>query len=274
MDLPKTKIPPPDFRPLAFRTLKQVMGEADAGMQWIEVALRDLKRRFEERGFEALLELAKSHGVGVRHIRWTQLTLQCARLQIVTAAQHLETFLDDLKRELGRPFRARESKEDLVSYTLESLNLNKHQVGELQYDVIDYYRLVRNELLHQADANPKTKLVRMGEGLRRQVEASPIYRKLAAPSSPRNLTFDDFALFTWAVKDFSKLLCSNIVVTHAEVVGWILNDKTFLEHLRFHMKPRRQKAAIISYIRHRFNLESMSEEISDTFIQSGLLAQR
>lgn len=264
----------PEYRPESFRSLWRRLGENDAGLEWIEVAIRELLRQQHDGGAVATNNLASAHGVRVNDLDGKSLMSQWAKLQIGAVASYLEVFLDDFRVELPREGRQRNSKEDLVTYMLDVYKVKKSEVGELQFDLLNYYRRVRNRFIHDPTAEESKRLVREAESLRETIAGgdSP-YRKLSAPNAPEFLGFDDFVLFSRALKDFAKGLCSEVQVSDEEIKSRLLENRALRSALRKQNKPERRANLLANYIRKHFGFHLTAGLISQRLLDDGLLAQ-
>ncbi|HWR59365.1 MAG TPA: hypothetical protein VN328_10805 [Thermodesulfovibrionales bacterium] len=110
--------------------------------------------------------------------------------------------------------------------------------------LIDYYRLVRNWIIHRDDKTRKTALHCYDEVLRKHKDhISNCYAGLAAPSLPDELSFDDYYLFTRALKYFANLLNNAADVTLEDVAGYLAGDNVIVRELRknAHNQSARQR---------------------------------
>lgn len=264
----------PEYRPESFRSLWRQLGENDAGLEWIEVAIRELLRQQRDGGVVATSALASTHGVRVNDLEEKSLRSQWAKLQIGAVARYLEVFLDDFRAELPREVRQRNNKEDLVTYMLDVYKVKKSEVGELQFDLLNYYRRIRNRFIHDPTAEESKKLVREAESLRAAIASgdSP-YKRLSAPNAPEYVCFDDFILFTRALKDFAKGLCSGVQVSDAEIKSRLMENRALRSALRKQNNPQRRTNLLANYIRKHFGFHFTAAVISQRLLDDGLLAQ-
>lgn len=272
----KQLIPLPEYRPASFHTLWKLLGESDSGLEWLEVAVRELLRVHQEDGSSAASLLAQRHKIRVNDLEVEALTAHWARLQIVAVAQYLELFLDQFRTEIPRDVRARASREDLVTYTLDVYKVKTPSVGALQCDILGYYRKVRNQFVHDPAAEASKMLIRQAESLRQaiQVTSNP-YSTLAAPNPPAAASFDDFVLFSRALKDFSKGLSASVVLTDEELRRKIADDLPLTSSLRREKgESARQMRILANYIRQHFGFHTRAQSIAERFLKDGLLAQR
>jgi len=266
------KVPYPEYQPRSYRELRIVLGESDSGMEWMEVGVRHLKAEHATGGKARMDELAEFYGVKVNAFDWNRVARQWAHLQIISVCQYLEWFLDEFRRELNRPFRQRRSKEDLLHYTLDVLKLSSSSVGVLEVAILDYYRIVRNHFLHDPDAEEPKRLLARRASIRDAIPGS-LYMNLEAPNDTEGTQFDDFVIFSRAVKNFSKRLCAQAPPTIQELKEYIKNDRKFVQKLRERQQSSRLAVILAGYIRQRFGFPSRVAEVSAILLKDGLLAQ-
>ena len=266
------RVPLPDYRPAAFHTLWRLLGEADAGLEWGEVAIRELIASHSSGGAEASNLIAQRHGIRVNDLSVDCLRSQWARLQVTSVAQYLELFLDEFRIGFPRKVRERKNKEDLVSYTLNVFDVSKSEVGDLQCDLLDYYRKIRNSFLHDPAAVDRKTLVRQAQGLKVRVQDSQVYALLQAPNPPAEVCFDDFVLFSRALKDFAKGLCSYAVPNDDELMVVIRDDSTLIGKLRRISCERRRLQLLVNYVHQHFGFVKTAESKSEAMLESDLLA--
>lgn len=265
----------PEYRPASFHALKKLLGESDSGLEWLEVAVRELIQRHESDGAEATEKMATHHGIKVNDLKIDDLRRHWARLQIISVAQYLEYFLDSFRTEFPREVRQRKNKEDLVTFTLDVYGTTKVAVGELQCDLLTYYRKARNFFVHDPSAESPKMLARQADALKEKIVASSNpYSHLAAPNAPDQISFDDFVLFTRALKDFSKRLCACVFPTTEELQAAILTDAAIIHTLRKQNLELRRCAVLANYLRQRFGFHATAEALATDLLKTGLLAQR
>lgn len=266
------KVPIPEFRPACFHTLMRLLGETDAGSEWGEVAIRELIRAQDEGGNASTNEAARRHGIRVHDMQAHLLRAHWARLQVIAVAHYLEFFLDSFRRELKRDVRSRTDKEDLVTYTLGVYEVKKADVGELQVDLLDYYRTMRNQFVHDPAADDPKRQSGQAEVLRAKVQANALYSKLDAPNSPSKVSFDDFVIFTRAVKDFAKRLCTLAQPSNEEMAKIARNDEKLIRRLKAHSRQERRARLLENYIKQYFGYHATAGALARAMLDDGLLA--
>jgi hypothetical protein len=237
------------------------LGESDAAVEWIEVGVRKLQAIADKDGFDAIQALASEHGVRVNTVAMDEVRRRCARLELLAVYQQAEHFFRLFRKTHPRSveFR-RDSDEDVLSATLDSFGVKASQVGQLEHDVFQYYRIARNLMMHDPEGDQRKTHKRTQEALRKSLEGSA-YAKLDAPNLVDNLCFDDFILFSRALKQLAANLCEATSPTDTELVKVALSDDGLSSKLRFlGGNPGRQANAVASYLRERYSIPSTRAE--------------
>lgn len=267
------KVAYPDYRPRSYRELNIILGQADAGLEWLEVGLRHLRAEHEAGGDQRTDKLAEMYGVKVNAFNWQVIVQQWARLQLVSVCQYFEWFLDEFRREFPRSFRSKDSKkEGPIQYTLDILGVPAKEAGLLDIAILDYYRLVRNRFLHDVDAEEPKKLATRREAIRADIPDSQ-YQRLNAPNEIESMQFDDFILFTRALKNFSRKICAHAQLTTEEMLNFAKADDAFVRKLRAWQNSPRLDAILAGYLRQRFGFSPTTDATGATLRAHDLLAQ-
>jgi hypothetical protein len=207
-----------------YRRFVRRLGDADAIVEGIELAVRDFVHRAHESAdsSEFISQLSRQHGVRVNALDRPIFHTQVARFQVVSVYQQVELFLRELRAEhpSGAGWRTRKDKEPPLMYTVDCAGLSVGQLGQHRIDILEYYRLIRNQYLHSLDEKDSA------ADLLKRLTASkaqwqPEY-PLNAPNHNNQLTFDDFILFTRAAKDVALQICRSLPATIDMVAAIIL----------------------------------------------------
>lgn len=250
-DSPPQKVFRPEYRPPSYQLLNLLLGQADAGIEWLEVGFRHLAAESSAGGSERVQSLADTYGVKVNTFDPASLRKQWAHLQIVSVWQYTELFMDSFRREFPRQFRSRKSKESPVHYLLDILGVAERKAGSIEVGVLEYYRLVRNRFLHEPDTEEPRKISSRRDSLRAALIGS-LYQRLNAPNEVENIGFDDFILFTRALKNFARNLCAHAQPTAEEICVLVKADKSFLRKVHSWQESPRIHAIVTGYLRQRF----------------------
>lgn len=250
-----------------------MLGYSDSTVEWVEIAVRHLRKEHSDGGDTRLAELAAIYGVRVNPIDMHGVALRWATLQVITVHQHVEWFLDAFRLEHPRKVRSRKAGEDLLSYTVDAFGLSRSDVGMLEFEILDYYRRTRNQLLH-GDSGKQKKVHRTQlDRIRESIKLSK-FTKLDAPNAQEALKFDDFILFSRAVKDVARRLCSRAEPTAAELFEVLRNKRELWVALRsVKQNARRVHGKLTLYLRTEYAFAETAETLSQDILALGLLAQ-
>lgn len=267
------RTPRPEWRPNCLRDLYEILGYSDSTVEWVEIAVRHLRKEHGDGGDIRLAELAAIYGVRVNPIDMDGVALRWATLQVITVHQHVEWFLGAFRCEHPRHVRGRKAGEDLLSYTIDAFGLSHSDVGILEFGILDYYRRTRNQLLH-SDSGKQKKVHRTQlEHIRESIKSSK-FAKLDAPNTLDALKFDDFILFSRAAKDVARRLCAGAEPTAAELFEVLRNNRELLVALRsVKQNSRRVHGKLALYLRTEYAFAATAEMLSQNILALGLLAQ-
>lgn len=267
------KTPLPEYRPQCLRGLYKLLGLSDATVEWIEVAVRHLSHINTTEGFERVSDLAAAYEVRVENIDFEDLPSRWASLQVLSVYQKLEWFLVEFREEHPRDVRSRKSEEDLLSYTLDAFSVSKHDAGMLEFEILDYYRLARNHLMHAPSA-PQSKTHVTQHVRIERLKEDTAYSGLSAPNIIEAFNFDDFILFSRALKNLARNLCAATCPTADELVA-LLKNNTPLRLLlnRTNQNQERMQKSLASYLQRCYGFPSCANELSAAMLQLCPLAQ-
>lgn len=275
----KAKTPRPEYKPSSYRNLEKLLGESDAVVEWIEVAVRHMMMAYEGGGNDQIASLAEKVKINVNPIKQGQLSNGWARLQILAVYQYVEWFLDEFKSDHPREIREKKDGEDLLSYTLDAFSVKKLDIGMLEFEILDYYRLIRNHIMHTPDAPQKKVHLTQLARIRGMMPDNELYRTLAAPNKLEALGFDDFILFSRVLKNVARIICQCACPTDEEMLSILLSEirenKDLITTFRCTVQNMpRVKKKLESYLRTIYCLTNEdASAASAKLIDMGLLAQ-
>lgn len=194
-----------------YNRLKTDLGLSDSVNEYIEVLVRKMDE--ESLTEEEFQKLATTHSIKVNDVTVDEAISKIRGYYIVSVFQILEAFLVSLNDYLNKysaGFRKREDGESMLKYLCCRL-IDMKKVNDEDYLfflICDYYRLVRNYIAHVDNVR---KIDNAYECIKvRQDEINDKFEKLIAPNSIKEIGFDDFILYSRAVKKLAKKMIENI----------------------------------------------------------------
>lgn len=191
------------------RTFCKELGYVNATNQYMELAVRYFER--DHMG-EELQAAARNVSLSVSALP-EKYTVRMAKGYIVSVHSSVESFLNGFSSLIGNPTEraaAYDPKKDgnkllwiLKACYAEDLPRDI----QTYYDVCNYYRLVRNEIVHDGSQSTDYRTARRKVGdLSSGLLQSSMNARLSAPNGVDELNFDDQVLFSRAAKE----LCERI----------------------------------------------------------------
>ncbi len=193
-----------------YNKLKKSLGESDAQCECIEVFLRIAEDQYKE--VDAFNELARRYKVAVNNTSTTEASQIARKGFIISVYRLFEVFLKeiiDIMKSRGSygEFDQEKGESKLKCVYKRIFDISKH--NEENYTLFllcEYYRLIRNNQAH--DAKEIEDLDKELVALKEQINKVPssVCQKLNAPNSIDRIEFDDFILFSRAVKRLARNL--------------------------------------------------------------------
>ena len=107
-----------------------------------------------------------------------------------------------------------------------------------------------------------------------QLKANTAYCGLSAPNTIDAFDFDDFILFSRALKNLARNLCAATCPTADELVALLKNDAPLRRLLnRTNQNQERMQKSLASYLQRCYGFPSCANEISAAMLQLCPLAQ-
>lgn len=222
---------PSQFSYPAQRRLKKRLGEVGALVELGELAQRRFVAEADRSGDVQRFVAAASDEfkVRVRAESLANLALHAAYGHIVVLQQEVELFLREFGEQHGRLFgtwAARAERESLQDWAI--CNVNAHAVPKVNAAipsllVADYYRLVRNWIVHPHLRVERTMERELGNVRKAQDD---IQKYFGIPSEVAErcpghfdaLSFDDFVMFSRAAQAAAQELCLSALPSDKQLV--------------------------------------------------------
>jgi hypothetical protein len=248
------------------RRLERYLGESDAILEIDELACRFFIHAAAQSGDAKafVAECSEKFEVRVNLNEFDGWRAHLAQRHIVAVYESAELFFKEFRREHSelnrREWTGDEDGKCRMDLALENLGGTKEQAEAIVgLDIIkrfEYYRLVRNWIIHDRTRSPEKEMAE----LQRLPDYSDINSaalgRLRAPNPPNSLTFDDFILFSRITKLVAERFC---VMGKPSEDAWVntFDMKPFRPLMN---KPRRLKNAVAGKLRTDFGMNQETAE--------------
>lgn len=255
------------FRLKCKKELYNNLGKYDAIVEFTEIAVRDfIAKSQESENFDTYLqEKSVQHKIKVDSIDFNLYQTRIAHSYIISVYQSFELFLRTFKDEYCELYDIKwslpDNKENLllkIISKVSNLTKAKNEIGESNIELFDYYRAVRNKYVHEYISQEKIEKA-FKEITKQKPNLSDLYPKLNAPNKFTEISFDDFIMFTRAVKTISKGLCKLVEPKNNQVLAdFYTREKMYIS---FNDKPERKIGAITNDLKFRFGITENTDLI-------------
>lgn len=248
------------------RRLTRYLGESDAILEIDELACRFFVDAANQSGDKAgfVLECSERFGVCVNLSEFDGWRAHLAQRHIVAVYESAEMFFKEFRREHSELNR-REWTGDVdgksrMTLALENVGASFDQarnvVGMDLISRFEYYRLVRNWIVHDKERNPEKETKALESLSPYSASNSTALGRLVAPNCPNALNFDDFILFSRVTKLVAERL--NDLGTPSQD-SWVstFDLKPFKSLLK---KPDRMRNAVSGKLRTEFGMNHEAAE--------------
>ncbi|MGN0721504.1 MAG: hypothetical protein ACI4LZ_06055 [Anaerovoracaceae bacterium] len=241
-----------------YNELKKNLGMTDAVNEYIETILR--KFQFDYEYDEPIEKIAQQFGIRVKDVPISDAAKSIRGHYIVSTHRIADNYLKDFYRHLITYSMNPPKKKDGDSY-LHAIfvsivgSSNQNQYASILYDICEYYRLVRNHIVHITNEETliqnKYNLVQLHKN-----EFNASYAKLNAPNHFDCLEFDDFVLYSRAFKDLLRFLIDHISYD-IEKIALSIDAEPFYKYKN---SAPRFKSELGKAIKYDFNLKDQQIE--------------
>jgi len=285
--LPRTTRPLTDI-PFVFESYRDLtlkLGAVDGHAASLSLAAMFFSEQSRQQADDQALglSLAEKYKVSTRFIDLNNLPAHLHQLLIVGTTRNWEEFLVRFRREqlaLGNLWRPRDDDEDRLSHVLDCLSGQKSEnidrIGRERYDLLHYYRLVRNAAAHEPE-----KSARLDQNFKKIEPLRELVSReygLDAPNPFPETKFDDHMLYTRVAKYVATDLCR--LAPPVTFLGFqkVLTDRTnftfeptfILRHKASEVKLRK---ALCGFLQQHYNFRldlhpELLEELRSRLITS------
>ncbi len=208
-----------EFRFKCYKKLKQTLGEIDSIVESIELATREfieiisLNGKTKDEIQENINKLSVKHKIKVDYVDISKLENRVIKLHIINVYEQLEHYLEELVEQHPN-FKDKSSKRDKetdLDFIIRILKQEKILKNSIEYYIINHYRLIRNRFVHSLNKD-------LNKFKNRILIENTEYSLLSAPNEFDTMVFDDFILFTRAIKNFAKLINQHCQPTNEQII--------------------------------------------------------
>ena len=251
------------FRYLCYREFKSHAGKVSAIHEVIELAVREFENAARDSGDaeEYLKRTADRHALHVHFTQLPDIVAKTIQLHIVNVHEAFERFLDAFRRECiatldldWKDYEKRSTLYVILQNIFGSQQSAREQIGVMAIDLCDYYRLVRNHVIH-ADLRTEDLEKEFRNVEKYQAKAAETYAKLGlAPNRAAAVTRDDFHLFIRVAQDVAWRLCQKARPTDDQIMK-VISDKIRMFENRWPGDSDRVGRAVAVLIQKQYGLD-------------------
>jgi hypothetical protein len=245
-----------NFRFKCYKNLKTTLGEIDAIVESIELATREFISTVspnidtsKETIQKNITELSEKHAIKVNFVDIKKLESRVMILHIVNVYERFEKYLEELIKEhpdlIDKNNKVKD--ETILDYILRKLNKGELK-STLDYLIINHYRIVRNIFVHSSDKET----TKYENRIDNEIKESD-YKNLKAPNNIGTLVFDDFILFTRAIKNFAKSINQQCPLTDEQMI-MAIKENYKAKLAKFSNNPKRKKSLMIQLLKLDYNI--------------------
>lgn len=244
-----------------YRNLKNHLGSLDSLAECMELSLRyfiQAARREADVG-EFVSAISKTYGIRVDSVDVSDLHTHAAHLYLTGVHQRFEEFLVDFKSEHpnGNNWDFN-GDEDRLTKTVRAVR----GMHTLEFELCQHYRTVRNAFAHSDVRNKLPDREKPLEKLQAKVQEEEAYNRLEAPNGYWSSTFDDFVLYSRAVKRLAADLSLRGRPTDEELADrarhHVISNG---DHARLANNPPRLRGRLVGFLRTEYSLQADEADI-------------
>jgi hypothetical protein len=261
------------------RRLYRYLGETDAMVELTELATRSFTASAKQSGDVGAFVAGQSqqHGIRVNLKELDLLSRHLGRSYIVTVYQSAERFFHEFRKEHRALYRNNWIGDgddvDPLTVTLGNVAASasdaEKQVGTDLISRYQYYRIVRNWVVHTKESDVSKPQAKFAEIVPYSPEHRERFGSLNAPNPPVDVCFDDFIFFSRLTKLVAEKLCR---IAEPPLDHWVRNF-ALGRFKRLEKNPSRMRNAVTGRLRTEYGMDTTTAQwIADELC--GSLAQR
>ena len=197
-----------EFSTKCIRDFKQFIGELTATSAGIHVALQFATSNLPENEIDPWEKIAEQFNVHLSGIDSERIFKSAARLNIVNVYSGFDLYLFSYRKEFTRLMKSEwkckegDSPFDEFKNNISIVKIkNKHIVLSEQIQLVQYYRLVRNAIVHPAEKTKQSCRKYYQDNNHNLNRIQTHYKMLSAPNSLDEINFHDVKLFARVLLD-------------------------------------------------------------------------
>ena len=241
--------------------LKRELGKLDTVVQLTEISVRKLMNEANKSGDikKYINEQAEIFKIQTDAVEPTLLINRLSLQYIASVQQYAEYFYYEFRKEYQDVFNTNlvigDSNESILTKLIMKIpNVQLSKMSEhsnIYFLILEYYRKIRNKYSHQFKITDDTIENAYQEIKKHEVKIQEIFKINDAPNKYQELNFNDFMIFTKALKYFSQDLCREINP----------NEDVFIDYMkriqfkkRLKQNDKRYKESIRTFLASRFSI--------------------
>lgn len=229
------------------RDLKKLLGSQDAAIQTNEILLRNFEEiaSQQEKNINIFLKsLADKYKISHGSNDFSYVRLKISESNIVNTFTIFDAFLKEFATQLKvyKNISKEDWKDkdrngdqlDTLNQIIENISVEskKRIISMPEYHLLEYYRFIRNSTIHTHDSQRKRgRLNNYNKGIISKYENHFMEHYKSVPSLKDYLNFEDYFLYTRAIKYFSNVLNDTAELSYSEVCRYALNDEDLIRKL-------------------------------------------
>lgn len=280
----------------AEKNFRRLLSEQDSCFHTNQISLIFLEKHIEENSLnneEFIKILCDKYSISAGNKSWDVTKTMIARSYIVQTYNIQEVFFKDFNSEYQiykglttwiKTIREGSSDKNLDPYSqlIENVpkNVSKLFINTPESHVIQYYRLVRNGIVHNSEKSNDKPLAYYKKHIATNSEYFKKYYKflpngnLPAPNAPTLLTHNDFFIYSRCLKNLINLIINACNLTVNEIFNFEMASESFKKIIKKHTieneKARNKMIDSLStYFRTKYgDLESENAMFIELYLKS------